>query len=89
MSSIFCRILGALVLGWAPNDFLKKMIICIPVQRYIVILPTGDELLQEEMESDDVEKPKTQPTETDNLDLPHLDKHMDIDSMLSEGKNLA
>ena len=51
-------------------------------------MPTGDELLQEEMESDGVEKPKTQPTETDNLDLPHLDKHMDIDSMLSEGTNL-
>ena len=41
------------------------------------------------MESDDVEKPKTQPTETDNLDLPHLDKHMDIDSMLSEGKTFS
>ena len=38
MSSIFCRILGPLVLGWASNHFIlgaqlapgKKMLVCIP-----------------------------------------------------------
>ena len=39
MSLIFCQILGPLVLGWAPNDFVlgaqlapgEKMLVCIPV----------------------------------------------------------
>ena len=38
ISSIFCRILGPLVLGWAPNYFIlgaqlatgEKMLVCIP-----------------------------------------------------------
>ena len=38
MSSIFCRILGPLVFGWAPNHFIlgaqlapgEKMLVCIP-----------------------------------------------------------
>ena len=40
MSLIFCRILGPLVLGWAPNYFglgaqlapVEKRLVCIPVQ---------------------------------------------------------
>ena len=42
ISSIFCRILGPLVLGWAPNHFIlgtqlapgEKMLVCIPVKQY-------------------------------------------------------
>ena len=38
MSSIYCRTLGSLVLGWAPNNFIlgaqlapgEKMLVCIP-----------------------------------------------------------
>ena len=38
MSSIFCQILGPLVLGWAPNDLIlgaqlasgEKKLVCIP-----------------------------------------------------------
>ena len=39
MSSFFCRTLGSLVLGWAPNNFIlgaqlapgEKMLVCMPV----------------------------------------------------------
>ena len=40
MSLIFCRILGPLVFGWAPNHFVlgaqlspgEKMLVCIPAE---------------------------------------------------------
>ena len=49
ISLIFHRILGPLVLGWAPNHFVlgaqlapgKKRLVCIPVWRLASILATS------------------------------------------------